>query len=46
MLEKLKARAYDLMAMIQHTQKQLNEVNQQIAKEMQKVAKEKPEDEK
>lgn len=32
----LKARAYDLLASLEYTQKQLQEVNQKIAEEMQK----------
>ena len=32
----LKARAYDLLAQLEYLQKQLQEVNQQIAEEMKK----------
>ena len=35
-LEQLKCRAYDLMALIQNAELQLREVNQAIAKEMEK----------
>ena len=32
----LKAKAYDLLAQLEYTQKQLQEVNQKIAEELQK----------
>jgi hypothetical protein len=35
-LTELKAKAYDLLANLEYIQKQLQEVNQQIAEEMQK----------
>lgn len=35
-LTTLKARAYDLLAQLEYIQKQLQEVNQQIAEEMKK----------
>jgi uncharacterized protein involved in exopolysaccharide biosynthesis len=36
MLTELKAKAYDLLAQLEYLQKQLQEVNQQIAEEMKK----------
>jgi uncharacterized protein involved in exopolysaccharide biosynthesis len=36
MLTDLKAKAYDLLAQLEYLQKQLQEVNQQIAEEMKK----------
>ncbi len=35
-LTELKAKAYDLLAQLEYIQKQLQEVNQQIAEEMKK----------
>jgi uncharacterized protein involved in exopolysaccharide biosynthesis len=35
-LTELKAKAYDLLAQLEYLQKQLQEVNQQIAEEMKK----------
>lgn len=35
-ITELKAKAYDLLANLEYIQKQLQEVNQQIAEEMQK----------
>ena len=35
-LIELKAKAYDLLASLEYTQKQLQEVNQKIAEELQK----------
>ena len=35
-LTELKAKAYDLLAQLEYLQKQLKEVNQQIAEEMKK----------
>lgn len=37
-LDQLKVKAYDLMALIQNAELQLREVNQAIAKEMEKPA--------
>jgi uncharacterized protein involved in exopolysaccharide biosynthesis len=36
MLTELKAKAYDLLAQLEYLQKQLQEVNQQIAEEIKK----------
>lgn len=36
----LKAKAYDLLASLEYTQKQLQEVNQKIAEEIEKLNKE------
>lgn len=39
-LIELKAKAYDLLASLEYTQKQLQEVNQKIAEEIEKLNKE------